>query len=159
MVARPLKVIPEKAKLLLEELRGRSCTLQRIGSDKSLFIGIGEIDTSGTKPHAEIEFGTYDCAWRVAREGKVICGSDDAVDEVLELENCFSAVVLGDFMALQQLSEFDVRLAFSTGVVVDIMCTISDDDEVIHVFFPRKEVLTFQPETGWRFGRSDEPWG
>lgn len=159
MVARPLKVIPEKAKLLLEELRGRSCTLQRIGSDKSLFIGIGEIDTSGTTPHAEIEFGTYDCAWRVSQEGKVICGIDDAVDEVHELENCFSAVALGDFMALKQLSEFDVRLEFSTGVVVDILCTISDDDEVIHVFFPHKEVLTFQSEAGWRFGRSDEPWG
>ena len=88
MATRPFKVIPEKAKLLLDKLRGQPCTLQRIGSDKSLFIGIGEVDTSGTKPHAEVEFGTYDCAWRVIREGKLICGRDDTVDEVIELENC-----------------------------------------------------------------------
>ncbi len=158
MVTRPLEVIPDRAKMLLQKLKGKSCTLQRVGSDRSLFIGFGEIDNSGAKPHANVEFGTYDCAWRVSQEGKVICGSGDVVDEVIELEDCLSMVDLGCFSDLKLLTEFDVRLEFLTGVFIDVMCTISDDDEVLHVFFPDNEVLTFQPQVGWRFGRSDEPW-
>ena len=158
MVTRPPKLIPDDAKELVHALTGQPCTLQRIGSDRSLFIGFGDVDTTSTKPHASTEIGTYDCSWRVSRGGSVLCGRDDAVDEISELQDCLSGINLGEFVAISQLSEFDVRLEFSAGICIDVLCTISDDDEVIHIFFPNKEVLTFQPSKGWRFGRSDQPW-
>ena len=158
MVTRPTKMIPDKAKRLLQALSGQPCTLQRIGSDKSLFIGFGDVETVSMKPHASTEIGTYDCSWRVISKGMVVCGRDDAVDEVSELQECLSKIYLGKFVAIRQISEFDVQIQFSTDVIVEVLCTISDNDEVIHIFFPDKEVLTFQPVEGWRFGRSDEPW-
>lgn len=143
---------------MIDDLVGRPCTLQRVGSDRSLFLGFGVIDTERTIPHARIEMGTYDCAWRVCHNGKVICGRNDMVDDVDELQEMLSGVRLGEFQSIGLISEYDVRIQFSTGAMVDVLCTVSGDDEVVHVFFPEHEVLVFQPEQGWRFGRSDQPW-
>jgi hypothetical protein len=158
MVTRPIELIPDDARVLIKELIGQTCTLQRIGSDRSLFIGFGEVDETRTMPHGAIEIGTYDCAWRVSLAGKVLCGKNDAVDDVSELQACFSKINLGEILEITQTSEFDVRIRFSTNICVDILCTISDGDEVLHIFFPMKKVVTFCPNEGWRFGRSDEPW-
>ena len=159
MVTRPPELIPDEAEQLLQKLVGQPCTLRRVGGDRSLFIGFGYVETTTTKPHASTEIGTYDCAWRVSQDGKVLCGRDDAVDDVSELEERLSRIDIGTFAAVSALSEFDIRIQFSTGVSLDILCTISDDDEVMHIFFPDKVVLTFQPVKGWQLGRSDEPWG
>ncbi len=158
MVARSIELVSTKAKRLLDELVGKSCTLQRVGSDRSLFLGFGEIDRARTVPHAGTEIGTYDCAWRICQNGKVICGRNDPVDDVKELQEMLSSVDLGEFRSISLISEYDVRIQFSTGKTVDVLCTVSGDDEVVHVFFPENEVLVFQPEHGWRFGRSDQPW-
>jgi hypothetical protein len=157
MMAKELRISNE-SKRLLQTLSGQPCTLQRIGSDRSLFIGFGHVDRAGLKPHASTEIGAYDCSWRIVRGGRVVCGKDDAVDGVEELHERFSRICLGRCVAISQPSELDVRIEFSTDVVVDILCTISDDDEVLHIFFPNKQVLTFQAVEGWRLGRSDEPW-
>ncbi len=146
-------IIEQKLKLLV----GQKCSLQRVANDKSLFLGFGEVQESTTTPHGTWEIGTYDCAWRVLRSGKVICGRDDAIDDIGELKDALGGITLGNFESLSHVSEFDFRVRFSCGTAIDILCTISDDDQVIHVFFPQKEVAVFSVLAGWRFGRSDRP--
>jgi hypothetical protein len=52
----------------------------------------------------------------------------------------------------------DVRIEFDNGVSVDILATISDDDEVLHIFCPDKFVIAFSIADGWSAGPSDEAW-
>jgi len=156
-VAGPWELPPSIA-LELSALVGQSCTLQRIGTDRSLSIGFGRIDASGVAPHGEWEIGTYDCSWRVVRKGRVLCGCEDAVDSVDDLRERFMQVGIGEFLSLEHLSEYDLRVNFSSGTSIDILCTISDDDEVMHVFFPGKLVAAFSVKNGWMIGPSDKPW-
>lgn len=158
MVKRPSQLTLKDVKELLQSQAGQVCSIKRIGSNRSLFIGFGDVETSGIQPHARMEIGSYDCSWRVIRQDEVICGKDDAVDRLSELQDALLKIDFGGFVDINQISEFDIRVGTSTGVCVDILCTISDDDETLHIFFPDKQVLTFQATKGWRLGRSDEPW-
>lgn len=159
MAARPIALMPYEAIRLLESLKGSPCTAQRVFDDRRLLIGFGEVIAGKYGPCWSREIGTYYCAWRVCNESGIICGRNDICDDVTELQSRFAAVRLGEFAALTHLSAFDIRVHFTSGVFIDMLCTLSDSDEVGHVFFqPENEVLVFQPGDGWRFARSDIPW-
>lgn len=147
----------EAAGLLLDRLARRACGLVRVGGDRNLILGFGAVRQSRIRPRAEVELGVEDCAWRVSRGAAVLCGRNDAVDAVAELQDRLSAVDVGRLVAVDELSGFDVRFRFSSGLNVDVLTTVSDDDDTLNVFFT-DEVLAFSPARGWRFGRSDEPW-
>ena len=150
--------IPDELAMKLQAMAGQQCSLQRVANDKSLFLGFGEILNSATAPHGAWEIGTYDCSWRIIREGKVLCGRDDTIDDIVELKDAVKRIRMGCFASLSHLSEFDIRITLSCGTKIDFLCTISEDDEVLHVFFPSKEVAVFTAMDGWRLGRSDEAW-
>lgn len=158
MARRSTVIIPQIIERMLSLMIGQQCSLQRVANDKSLFVGFGQVQDSTTTPHAVWEIGTYNCAWRVVRSGKVICGRDDAIDDIIELKDAFANVKLGSFESIGHISEFDVRIGFSCGTAIDVLCTLSDNDQVLHIFFPEKEVATFSLDAGWRLGRSDAPW-
>jgi hypothetical protein len=160
MVTRSIEVTPIPPEVMegLNQLFGLECTLQRIGTDRSLFIGFGDVDTSTTKPHAAFEIGTYDCSWRVVDGHRVLCARDDAVDDVNELNQKFSTIKFGVIGSIFPLSELDVRIQFLNGVNVDVLCSISDDDQILHIFLPAKRVIRFSLANGWQMGRSDMPW-
>lgn len=153
-----MKSMPREVVEGLKELIGKECTLQRIGTDRSLFIGFGSITTTTAKPHAEFEIGTYDCAWRVFDGKRILCGRNDAVDDMDELNQRFSKLQLGKIVSIDRLTELDTRIEFSNGLSVDICCTISDDDQILHIFLPMKRVIRFSLCDGWRIGPSDSPW-
>ena len=142
----------------LRALVGQSCTLHRIRTDRSLSIGFGSIDGSGRSPHGEWEIGTYRGSWRVVRNGVILCGSRDAVDSINDLNDCLTRTGIGEFLSIEHLSRLDFRVNFSSDVSIDIFCTFSDDDEVLHIFFPGKKVAAFSAQTGWMMGPSDQPW-
>ena len=151
-------MIPPKIVEKIRSLVGRECTLQRVGNDKSLFIGFGNIHNMNTTPHGTWEIGAYDCSWRVVRSGSVLCGRDDAIDKINDLQTAFRDIKLGDFVSLNHLTDLDIRITFLCGTAIDVLCTISEDDEVLHIFFPENQVIVFSVGEGWRMGRSDKPW-
>ena len=162
MATRAIKLMkPELANKLIKMV-GLKCILQRIGDDRSLFVGFGELHSANSGrsiiPHAEWEIGSYDCGWRVARDGEIVCGKDDTIDDIRELKDRFSNIQLGSFVSLYNFSDFDTRIMFSCGTIIDILGTMSDDDEILHMFFPDNEVATFSIREGWLLGRSDRPW-
>jgi len=114
---------------------------------RSLSLGFGaEGRTSelAKKTCREWEIGTYYSAWRVVRDGIVLCGSQDAVDSIDELNVALGRVELGRFVSLRQPSDLDVRIEFDNGIVVDILSTISDEDESFTSSAPKSLPLRFR---------------
>ena len=159
MVIESTQVIPSNVAQHLLVLNDQHCTLQRVGSDRSLFIGFGRVamSTNGI-PHGICELGTYRGTWRLIQDGKVLLGREDPVDSARELNERLCAIKLGQFKSLRHLSNFDLRITFSSGLHLDILCAFSDCDEIMHVFLCDNLVITFSNEDGWRIGKSDEPW-
>jgi len=147
---------------MLDRLVGKLCWRKQVGNDRSLSLGFGErVNHKATltdRMYGEWEVGTYRCAWRIAKNGKVLCASQDAVDNIGELNNALSRIELGRFVALRHLTALDVQLECDNGITVDFLTTISDDDECFHIFCPGKQIVVFSPIDGWKVGPSDKPW-
>ena len=148
--------------VLVEQIIGKSCTRKEVGRMRSLSLGFGaEVRSTiklNEKIYREWEVGTYRCAWRVVREGIVLCGSQDVVDSIEELNLALDRIEFGRFMSLRQFSDLDVRVEFDSGVAVDFLATISDEDECFHIFCPPKRFIQFSVRNGWKAGPSDKPW-
>ena len=147
---------------LLEQLVGQQCCRQHVGNDRSLFLGFGSLvrmeSALGDSVHGKWEIGTYNSCWRIVEGTTIVCGSRDFPDSVAELKHTVDRLKLGRFCRLEQITEFDVRVECDSGLYVDVLGTISDDDEFLHVFCPEKRVVTFSAADQWRVGPSDEPW-
>ena len=147
----------------IEQVIGQMCCRQHIGDHRSLRLGFGEIvrvkTARGEADYGKWEIGTYHCAWRIIHDQKIVCGSQDVVESIDELRRAISVIKWGRCSAIRQLTDMDVRVEFDNGVFVDILATISDEDEVLHLFCPDKVVVTFSIPDGWVAGPSDKPWG
>ena len=155
-------VLPDVIRIHVDQLVGQVCSRQFIGEDRSLHLGFGEVirhkSVIAEADHGEWEIGTYSCSWRVVSDGRIVCGSQDAVDHIDELRQRISEVDWGRCTALWQPTDLDVRVEFEGGVFVDFLATISEDDEIVHIFFPNKFVIEFSTRGGWVAGPSDKPW-
>ena len=108
--------------------------------------------------YGEWEIGTYYAGWRVARSGKILCGSDDVVDSVEELNDRLGVIELGRPTGFQMLSEFDVRLVLDGDTYIDFLGTLGEADEhVVHIFGPDDLYAEYVVESGWEIGTSAEP--
>ncbi len=146
----------------LSRVIGQVCSRQHIGKDRSLNLGFGAVvrrkSAIAEADHGTWQIGTYTSSWRIVYGRQVVCGSQDAVDDVEEMRQKISEMQWGRLAAIRQLNELDVRVELDNGVIVDFLATISDDDEIVHVFFPEKEVVEFSIVGGWTSGPSDKPW-
>jgi hypothetical protein len=147
---------------LIEQIVGKPCTLKEVGRMRSLSLGFGSEVRSAIKLNEKVcrewEIVTYYSAWRVVREGIVLCGSQDVVDLIDELNLALGRIDLGRFMSLRQFTDLDVRIEFDSGVAVDFLATTSDDDECFHIRCPGKRLIKFSVRGGWKTGPSDRPW-
>lgn len=146
----------------IDSVVGLICCRQHIGEDRSLFLGFGEVIRVKTviseADHGKWEIGTYHGSWRIVRGQQILCGSNDSVESVDELRRTIQEIEWGKCSAIRQLTAFDVRVEFDNGILVDILGTISDEDELLHIFFPDKNVVAFSIAGGWVAGKSEEPW-
>ena len=144
--------IPNSIKQQLESIADQKCCRQYVGSDRSLFLGFGEIvlvkHPRGLAPHGKWEIGTYRSAWRMIHNQQVICGSTDAVESVDEFRRNLARVEGAKCIRILSPTEFDVRMEFDNGIIVDILGTFRDDDEVMHVFLP-ESIVSFSIGKGW----------
>ena len=147
---------------LIEQIVGKPCSRKEVGRMRSLSLGFGDEVRSTVKVNKKVyrewEIGTYYSAWRVVRDGIVLCGSQDPVDSSDELDIALGRIALGRFMSLRQSTDLDVRVEFDSGVAVDFLATTSDDDECLHIFCPLERVITFSVRGGWQTGPADRPW-
>ena len=146
----------------IERAIGQVCCRQHIGKDGSLSLGFGEVIRLKTAiaeaDHGTWEVGTYYRSWRVVHGRRILCGSQDQVDDINEFRRVIRAIEWGRLSDIRQHNGIDVRIEFNTGVFVDILSTISDYDEVFHMFLPENIVVAFSVVKGWKAGPSDKPW-
>ena len=147
---------------LVEQIVGKPCSRKEVGRRRSLSLGFGsEIRSAiklNEKVYREWEIGTYRSAWRVVRGGIVLCGSQDVVDSIDELNLALGRIDLGRFVSLRQLADLDVRIEFDSDTAVDFLATTSDEDECFHIFCPGQRFIEFSVRGGWKTGPANRPW-
>lgn len=109
--------------------------------------------------YGEWEVGTYYAGWRIVRDGRVLCGSDDVVDSIAEHSARVDEIGLGAVTSIQMLSAFDVRLNLENSCSLDFLGTHGEiDEEVVHIFGPDDLYLEFLPGEGWKIGPAGRDW-
>ncbi len=151
----PWRGIPEEIRSALDDLVGRDCVLKRVSSDYGLSLGFERLTTNSVLTHGLWEFVTYYCSWRVISVSRVLCASCDFFTSRDEAQHAIDEIELGKFMALQQISDLDMRILLDKGICVDVLRTISDDDDTLNVFIPGKRVAVFSSTGEWTLKRSD----
>jgi hypothetical protein len=150
-----------KVKASIEPMIGKLCCNKRVWTFKSLALGFGKKIYHGKKLvddfYGEWEIRTYCYAWRVIKDGRIVCGSSDAVDHVNELTAILKRVKFGRIISLEQLTGFDVRVGFDTGIMVDFLGTVRDEDEGISIFCPEHKTIEFRAGSGWKIISSNKP--
>lgn len=142
---------------------GKKCCRVRVGAYKSLSLGFG-----GKKYHnnqkidddfyGEWEMGTYYCAWRVCKNNRILCGVSDPEETINDLNARVQKIDFGSLYSVTQLSEMDIRVETDSGVVVDFLATISDDDEYFHIFCPDNVYIELSKGGKWTIGKSNKPF-
>jgi hypothetical protein len=154
-----MTAIPRRIKLFLSELKKQQPSLQRIDSDRNIFIGFGTVSINKFKvPHGAWEIGSYRSSWRVVRNGKIVCGSQDADESFEELHAKLNNIKFGAFIGVRNISLFDIRFSFSDDVSLEFLGSFSDDDEALHIFSPNNIVCTHTLSGEWQLGSADGPW-
>ena len=151
----------EEVSVLLTKLRGEPCTRREVGRGKSLSLGFGEEAEQTTIKRSRAyrlwEIGTLRSAWRILKDGVLLCGSRDT-DEPAEANKTLAGIELGGFSSLRQLTELDVRVELDNGVAIEFFTAFSDDDETFYISCPGKLWVKFSAREGWQTGPSDQPW-
>lgn len=88
--------------------------------------------------------------------GKILCGSNDLAT-MEELNAAVQKIEFGQFIAVRQLSDCDVRTEFDSGLVVDFLATTKDDDECFGLLYePTHVYVQFSIGSGWKMGLSNQ---
>lgn len=148
----------------LADLIGKRCCRQRVGRGRSLSIGFGaEVPHSKSNTvdsfYGEWEIGTYAAAWRIVRNGVIVCGSLEVVDSIDEIDQQLQAIDLGAVLEVKAVSDLDIQLRLEDGTCIDFMCASTDRDEMFHIFGPGDLYVEYAPLCGWSIGKSNAPWG
>lgn len=147
-------------KFFLSGLIGKRCCRQSVGDGRSLSLGFGNKLFHGKKNlvdsyYGEWEVGTYSAAWRISRGSEILCGSNEEVESLVELDELLKEVDLGCVVSFEMLSVFDIRVNLENNCVVDFMGCSAVKDEMFHVFLPDKMYCAYSIFDGWNKGRSD----
>jgi hypothetical protein len=126
---------------------------------RSLSVGFGDKVFHGRDDlpdghYGEWEIGTYWPCWRVVSGHKILCGSQDPVESIQELDERLQVLVLGKFVGVSALSEFDIRVDLDNGIHIEFFGITADDDELFHVFGPNRLYVEFSTTNKWKIGRS-----
>ena len=137
---------------LFEKLYRKNCCRVEVGAMKSLSIGFGEKIFHNNpklkeKYYGEWEIGTYYCSWRILLNSGIICGSNDGNEK--ELNDKVKQINFGRMVKIDQPTTMDVSIHFDNDYRVDILPTISDDDEYFHIFCPDEIYIKLSKDGNW----------
>lgn len=156
-------LLSEEVIKTIKPLLGKLCCRTKVGKSKSLSLGFGE-KVYHNKPqledtfYGEWEVGTYYCSWRIIKDSRILCASNDQIERLEQLDKAVKQIEIGSLKEIHQVSNFDVRLEFDSGVIIDFLTTISDEDESFHIFCPNNIYVELSWEGKWIIGKSNLPW-
>lgn len=155
LLAPDASVVPVVSGLL-----GSTCCRQRVGRSRSLSLGFGKKTPHGNSRlvddyYGEWEIGTFSAAWRVISNGTILCGSQDVVDSLSELDERIEKIQFGQIRSISLASQFDVRVTFDE-MYIEFLATASEQDEIFHIFCPQNLCVEYSIAGGWSAGKSDK---
>ena len=139
---------------LLSQMIDNPCCRIKVGQYKSLSLGFGAKLYHG-KPqlndeyYGEWEIGTYNCSWRIIQNNIVVCASNSSIETIEELDKLANNFEYGNLASIAQLSDFDLRIEFSSGITIDFITTFSEDDECFHIFCPGEDYIEYSLRKKW----------
>jgi len=152
----------DNLKQLIAPLVGKPCCRRRVWRGRSLSLGFGkkvfhENERLIDSFYGEWEIGSYYGCWRVVKEGKMLLGSQDAVDKIDDLDGVLQRIEIGRVVSVRHLTSLDIRVDLDNGVAVDFLAMVSDD-ECFHICCPGDIYAEFKVSSGWEIGPSNKPW-
>jgi hypothetical protein len=156
--------LPQNIQEFVEPMFGQVCCRQRVWKPRSLWFGFGEKLYHNDKNlidshYGEWEMGTYYGGWKIIKDNRLLCGSDDLTKSVYDLDKAVEQIDFGRIIALRQPTKFDVQAEFDTGIKVDFLSTSIEDDECFGILNGNAHIaVEFAMANGWSMGRSDRPW-
>ncbi|MDR1148290.1 MAG: hypothetical protein LBK66_06620 [Spirochaetaceae bacterium] len=147
--------IPNEILMTLQELP--ICRVE-VDPYKNLHVGLGKkvknlCKNSRVEYYGEWEIGTYISAWRIVKEGKLISGSRQIVEDT-DIETQKIAPLFNEkFITMMELNEYDIRLIFSGDLIVDFFFC-SDSDEFLHILGIGGDFWVSQFPNEWIYGKS-----
>ena len=139
---------------LIKPLFELRCCRKQIGYRRSLSMGFGEkIPNNAPKTrdgyYGEWEIMTYESAWRVIKDGKIICASHDATasltpDHPPDIDQAFQKIPFGRVLSIRQKNKWDVEIKFDSGISLDLFAANSrgEDGDFFHIFCPWGKCLS-----------------
>jgi hypothetical protein len=153
-----MKITEPEFQKLIAPLIGLPNCRKKVGYRKSLSFGFGEKITNPKLRdgyYGEWEIGTYNCAWRIIKDSRIVCGSCDPVDSIQDMDSLVQSIEFGGVLNIHQIGEVDFRVDFKNKISAEFFSAISDNDEVFHVFCPGNKCIEFTLEGGWEIGASN----
>jgi hypothetical protein len=146
---------------LIKPLIGQSICRKQVGFRRSLSIGFGnKISHSNQKTrddyYGEWEIGTYNCAWRIVKDKKVLCGSHDPADSIKEIDSSLQRIELGCILSLDRRGQADFYFQLENNMAIEFFFATSEENEVMHVFCPSNRYLEFIVDQGWQMKNSEQ---
>jgi hypothetical protein len=145
---------------ILKPLFGKKFCRVNVGRSKSFSIGFGNKiyhnkHYLNDRYYGEWEIGTYYCSWRIIKNTKIICGSNDSKN-FDELNIYVNNIRFGSIKTISHISDYDIRIELTNRISIDFLCTISDIDEYFHIFCPNNKYIEYSFNK-WNICESNKP--
>ncbi len=141
---------------LIEPMFGTKCCLVSMRDNRSIYFAFDRLIVEEGlvlkgQSHGLWEIGSYSSAFRVISDGQVVLASGNGYAEYSpeEINESLGVLEFGSILSMRMLTEFDVRIEFSTGLMVDFLCVFEGEDEVVHIFCPGGRVVVYTVCDGW----------
>jgi hypothetical protein len=108
---------------------GYNTTAIKVAYGGWLRLGLGEkiyLDKSQLKGkfHYECDISSINSEWRIIANEQIICGSGNEIEYCTETINKLS---IGRIINFIELSKFDLRIVFDSGLIIDFFCNATDE--------------------------------
>ena len=145
---------------IINPMFGLKCCRAGIASYKSLSLGFGKkVFHNNPKldsPYfGEWEIGTYNTAWRILQDDKILLGKTDSFDYP-EMDAKLEKIKFGEIISINELSKFDVRVEMTNNMFIDFFGTISYSDEIFHIFCPDKHCIELFSNGRWGIDKMED---
>ena len=155
------QIATQKMHLLIKPLIGLRCCRKQIGYRRSLSLGFGK-KIPNNEPrtrdgfYGEWEIMTYESAWRVIKDGEIICASHDVTssltpDHPPDLDKAFQKIPFGRFLSIRQKNKWDFEIRFDSGISIELFAAASHGDkgDFIVIFCPWEKCLSVDLQGKW----------